>query len=417
MNIYKTIKELGRNAKAVTQSMRLLSTKKKNAALRILSKNIQTFSNEILDANKKDIENAKTNSLSSPLINRLSLTPQSIEGLVKSIEIITTLPDPIGKILDEWTQPNGLKFQKISVPLGVIAVIYESRPNVTVDAACIAMKSGNAVILRGGSDSFFSSKKLVEIIIKSFLEADLPAYAIQMIPTADREAIDHLVKMKEYVDIIIPRGGKNLIEKINSQSSIPVIKHLDGICHVYIDNYADMDKAKKVLFNSKMRRPEICGATETLLIDQRIKDYALTILQPLIGANCEIRGDKYIHSLHKNFVLASEQDWSTEYLDKILSVKIVDGLEGAIQHINKYSSGHTEAIITENSSNFTTFYKKIDSAIILQNASTQFADGGEFGFGAEIGISTDKLHVRGPVGSEHLTSYKYVVLGNGQVRT
>ena len=417
MNIYKTIKEFGRNAKRATQSMRLLSTKKKNDALRILSKNIQTFSNEILEANKKDIENAKNNLLSSHLINRLTLTSQSIEELVKSIGVIEILPDPIGKILDEWTQPNGLKFQKISVPLGVIAVIYESRPNVTVDAACIAMKSGNAIILRGGSDSFFSSNKLVEIIMKSFLQAELPAYAIQMIPTADREAIDHLLKMKEYVDIIIPRGGKNLIKKINSQSSIPVIKHLDGICHVYIDNYADMDKAKKVLFNSKMRRPEICGATETLLIDQRIKDYALSLLQPLIEANCQIRGDKYIQSLHKNFVLASEQDWSTEYLDKILSVKIVDGLEGAIQHINKYSSGHTEAIITENSSNFTTFYKNIDSAIILQNASTQFADGGEFGFGAEIGISTDKLHVRGPVGTEHLTSFKYIVKGDGHERS
>ena len=238
MNIQKTINELGRNAKAVTQSMRLLSAQKKNNALRILSKNIQTFSQEILDENKKDIENAKTNSLPSPLINRLTLNPQSIEGLIKSIEIIETLPDPIGKILEEWTRPNGLKFQKISVPLGVIAVIYESRPNVTVDAACIAMKSGNAIILRGGSDSFFSSNKLVEIIMKSFLEADLPAYAVQMIPTADREAIDHLVKMREYVDIIIPRGGKNLIERINSQSSIPVIKHLDGICHVYIDKYA-----------------------------------------------------------------------------------------------------------------------------------------------------------------------------------
>ena len=417
MNIQKTINELGRNAKAVTQSMRLLSTQKKNNALRILSKNIQTFSQEILDENKKDIENAKTNSLPSPLINRLTLNPQSIEGLIKSIEIIETLPDPIGKILEEWTRPNGLKFQKISIPLGVIAVIYESRPNVTVDAACIAMKSGNAIILRGGSDSFFSSNKLVEIIMKSFLEADLPAYAVQMIPTTDREAIDHLVKMREYVDIIIPRGGKNLIEKINSQSSIPVIKHLDGICHIYIDNYADMDKAKKVLFNSKMRRPEICGATETLLIDHSIKDYALNLLQPLIDANCEIRGDNYIHSLNKDFILASEKDWSTEYLDKILSVKIVDGLEGAIQHINKYSSGHTEAIITENSSNFTTFYKNIDSAIILQNASTQFADGGEFGFGAEIGISTDKLHVRGPVGTEHLTSFKYIVKGDGHERS
>ena len=416
MNIQKKVQELSRNAKIASHSIKLLSSNQKNNALRILAKNIQTFLKQILAANKKDIKNAKSKSLSSALINRLTLTPQSIEKLIKSIEDIIALPNPIGKILEEWTQPNGLKFQKVSVPLGVIGVIYESRPNVTVDAACIALKSGNAIILRGGSDCFYSSKKLVEIIIQSFVEADLPKHAIQMIPTINRKAVNYLLQMREYVDIIIPRGGKSLIEEINKQSSIPLIKHLDGICHVYIDKDADLNKAKKVLFNSKMRRPEICGATETLLIDKYIKDHALKFLLPLVEANCEIRGDDHIQTLHKNFILASEKDWSTEYLDKILSVKIVEGIEGAIQHINKYSSGHTEAIITENNSTFLKFYQNIDSAIILQNASTQFADGGEFGFGAEIGISTDKLHVRGPVGAAHLTSFKYIVKGDGHER-
>ncbi len=416
MKIKKTIQELGRNAKVAAQLLKTLSPGEKNKALSILSKNIQTSFKQILAANQQDIENAKNNHLSPPLINRLTLTPQSIESMIKSIENIIAIPDPIGKNLKEWTQPNGLKFQKISVPIGVIGVIYESRPNVTVDATCIALKSGNALILRGGSDSFYSSNKLVEIITQSFEQAHLPKNTVQMIPTVEREAVDLLIQMKEFIDIIIPRGGKNLIEKINSLSSIPVIKHLDGICHVYIDKDADLIKAKKVLFNSKMRRPEICGATETLLIDNFIKDQTLNLLQPLLKANCEIRGDDYICSLHKDFLSASEEDWSTEYLDKILSVKLVDGVGKAIEHINKYSSGHTEAIITENASTFSTFNKNIDSAIILQNASTQFADGGEFGFGAEIGISTDKLHVRGPVGAEHLTSFKYIVQGNGHER-
>jgi len=416
MNIQETIQEMGKNAKDASRLMKLLSLNKKNEALHTISKNIKSASEEILIANKKDIENAKKKSLLPPLINRLTLTPESIEGLVQSIKGIISLPDPIGKILEEWEQPNGLKFQKISVPLGVIGVIYESRPNVTVDATCIAIKSGNAIILRGGSDSFYSSKKLVEIIIQSFTETNLPVHTIQMIPTVDRKAVDYFLQMRDYVDVIIPRGGKGLIEIINEKSSIPVIKHLDGICHIYIDKDADLNKAKKVLFNSKMRRPEICGATETLLIDDSIKNQALNFLLPLLEAKCEIRGDNHINSLHKNFVLASEKDWSTEYLDKILSVKIVNGIEGAIKHINKYSSGHTEAIITENISTFATFHENIDSAIILQNASTQFADGGEFGFGAEIGISTDKLHVRGPVGAAHLTSFKYIVRGEGHER-
>ena len=416
MSIENNILELGKNAKKASLEVKLCSNDQKNAALSSLMKNISKNKDKILEANNMDIENGKKKSLSKPLINRLTLSEKSIEGLIKSIEDIITIPDPIGLTLEEWERPNGLKFRKISTPLGVLGVIYESRPNVTVDASCLSIKSGNSIILRGGSDSFHSSRELVSNITQSFNEAGLPNYCVQMIDTPEREAVDYLLKMKDYVDVIIPRGGKGLIEKINSSSKIPVIKHLDGICHVYVDKEADLKIAEKVVFNSKMRRPEICGAAETLLIDESIKDKAMEILSPLKEVNCEIRGDKFVQSLDKDFKIANEEDWSLEYLDKILSVKIVSGVDEAINHINNYSSGHTESIITNNYETFKKFYNKIDSAIILKNASTQFADGGEFGFGAEIGISTDKIHVRGPVGTKHLTTFKYVIDGNGQER-
>jgi len=417
MNIHNKVIELGQNAKIASKLTRTLSNKLRNKALQKLITNIKKNSSNILSSNRIDIENAHKISLSEPLINRLKMTDESVSGLIKSIEAIIELPDPINNVLDEWTQPNGLIFKKISIPIGVLGVIYESRPNVTVDAACIAIKSGNCLILRGGKDSFNTSNTLVKIISETFEEAGLPKYSIQMIPFVDREAVDSLIQMNDYVDVIIPRGGKNLIEKINSKSSIPVIKHLDGICHVFIDKEANIEKAKKIILNSKMRRPEICGATETLLIDKKIKQSATSILDILLESGCEIRGDEFIKSLNSNFKKATEEDWKTEYLDKILSVKLVSGVEGAINHINKYSSGHTEAIVTENEETFKQFYNNVDSAIILKNASTQFADGGEFGFGAEIGISTDKLHVRGPVGPQHLTSFKYVVHGNGHERS
>jgi len=416
MNIENNILELGKNAKKASLEIKLCSNDQKNAALSSLIKNISKNKDKILEANNMDIENGKKKSLSKPLINRLTLTDKSIEGLIKSIEDIITIPDPIGLTLEEWERPNGLKFRKISTPLGVLGVIYESRPNVTVDASCLSIKSGNSIILRGGSDSFYSSRELVSNITQSFTEAGLPNHCVQMIDTPERKAVDYLLKMKDYVDVIIPRGGKGLIEKINSSSKIPVIKHLDGICHVYVDKEADLKIAEKVVFNSKMRRPEICGAAETLLIDENIKDKAMEILSPLKEVNCEIRGDKFVQSLDKDFKIATEEDWSLEYLDKIISVKIVSGVDEAINHINNYSSGHTESIITNNNETFKKFYNKIDSAIILKNASTQFADGGEFGFGAEIGISTDKIHVRGPVGTKHLTTFKYVIDGNGQER-
>jgi len=416
MNIESSIIELGKKAKAASLEMKLCDTNQKNKALSKLIENLDKNRNEILNSNKIDLENARKKSLSNPLVNRLTLSDNSINSLIESIKDIITIPDPIGITLEEWERPNGLKFRKISTPLGVLGVIYESRPNVTVDASCLSIKSGNSIILRGGSDSFYTSKELVKNIIVAFKEVGLPSNCVQMIDTPEREAVDYLLQMRDYVDVIIPRGGKGLIEKINTSSKIPVIKHLDGICHVYVDEEADINIAERVVFNSKMRRPEICGAAETLLIDEKIKDKALKILKPLKDVNCEIRGDKFIKSLDNDFKLADEEDWSMEYLNKIFSVKLVSGVEDAINHINKYSSGHTESIITENEKTFEKFYNQIDSAIILKNASTQFADGGEFGFGAEIGISTDKIHVRGPVGTKHLTTFKYVVNGNGQER-
>ena len=416
MSILQTINELGKKAKNASIRLRVLQREKKKIAYEHLEKNIKDKASEILIANKLDIEHAICNNLSKPLINRLKVTDETISGIIKSIIEIKKQPDPIGEILENWEQPNGLKFSKISVPLGVLGVIYESRPNVTIDASCLALKSNNALILRGGSDSFHTSKQLVSIITESFNEAGLPNDIIQMIPTTNREAVDHLLEMNNYVNVIIPRGGKSLIKKINEKSKIPVIKHLEGLCHVYVDKEANLEIAKNVILNSKLRRPEICGAAETLLIDTALKDKALELIQPLYEAGCKIKGDDFIKSLNNNFELANSEDWSTEYLDRIISIKIVDGVGGAIDHINNFSSNHTESIITENEQTFSNFYNNIDSAIILKNASTQFADGGEFGFGAEIGISTDKLHVRGPVGAKHLTTFKYIVHGNGQLR-
>ena len=416
MSVIDIIKRLGINAKKASVKLTNVHNEKKNEALDILKQNLKKFSSEIIDINKKDIENAYSMKLSIAMIDRLTLNEDRINIMISNLNEIINLRDPVGIVLSEWDRPNGLHIKKITVPLGVIGIIYESRPNVTVDASAIAIKAGNAVILRGGKDSFHSSQKLNEIINKSFSKAGLPENTVQMVPIPERAAVDEMLKLDSYIDIIIPRGGKSLIQKVKDKSSIPIIKHFGGICHVYVDKDADISIAKNVIFNSKMRRPGICGAAETLLIDKAISKNARDLLTELTDAKCEIRGDTYIQSLDKKFKKATEEDWKTEYLDKIISVKIVDGINGAVEHINSFSSGHTESIITENSETSQFFFNNIDSAIILQNASTQFADGGEFGFGAEIGISTDKLHVRGPVGSEHLTSFKYIIHGSGQVR-
>ena len=410
------IEIIGFKAKKASELMSNITGDQKNNALFELKKNLNSFKSDLIEANKIDINNAKSAKLSSSIIDRLSLNQDSINGMISGLEEIIELENPIGRIISEWIRPNGLLIKKISVPLGVIGIIYESRPNVTIDASSIAVKAGNAIILRGGKDSFYSSHKLNEIINFSFKAADLPDNVVQMIPSPDRSEVDKMLKLDSYIDVIIPRGGKDLIKTIKEKSSIPVIKHLDGICHVYVEKNANINKAKNIIFNSKMRRPSICGAAETLLIDESLYKYCNELLEPLIKAGCEIRGEENIIKLNSSFKKATETDWETEYLEKIISVKIVKGIDEAIDHINKYSSSHTESIITENKEKFEKFYQNINSAIILHNASTQFADGGEFGFGAEIGISTDKLHVRGPVGAEHLTSFKYVVFGNGQVR-
>ena len=416
MSNKEEILKLGIKARKASGLLSNISGEQKNLALEKLKLNLNSLSKELIEINKIDIKNAIKMQLSSAMIDRLSLTSDRIMNMINSLNEIIKLRDPIGNIISEWDRPNGLHIQKISVPIGVIGIIYESRPNVTIDASAIAIKAGNCVILRGGKDSFHSSQKLNEIIIKSFKEAHLPANIVQMIASPERSAVDEMLKLDKYIDVIIPRGGKSLIKKIKENSSIPVIKHLDGICHIFVEKNANLDMAKKVIHNSKMRRPGICGAVESLLIDESLKDNVLEILKPLIESGCEIRGDEYICKLNNNFIKAKTEDWQTEYLDKIISVKIVNGVQDAVDHINCFSSGHTESIITEDKNIFEIFYKKINSAIILHNASTQYADGGEFGFGAEIGISTDKLHVRGPVGAEHLTSFKYVIHGNGQVR-
>ncbi len=410
------VAELGVKAKKASLELSNIESSKKNLALEKLKKELEINTKELININKEDIENANSMNLSNAMIDRLALNENRIEGIIKSLDDIINLKDPIGLVLSEWDRPNGLKIKKMSVPLGVIGIIYESRPNVTVDASAIAMKAGNAVILRGGKDSFFSSQKLNHIINNAFSKAGLPDNVVQMIPKPEREFVDEMLKLDKYIDVIIPRGGKSLIQNVKQNSTIPVIKHLDGICHVFVDKDADISIAEKVVFNSKMRRPGICGAAETLLIHKKKSDDALKIIEKLVEAGCEIRGDVFIQSLNSKFSQATDEDWSTEYLEKIISVKIVEDVDEAINHINTFGSGHTESIITNNSETFDTFQKKINSAIILQNASTQYADGGEFGFGAEIGISTDKLHVRGPVGAEHLTSFKYVIVGNGQVR-
>jgi len=417
MNNIKKILNLGINAKKASSLLSNISGKKKNEGIEELKKNLNKFSEDLIAVNKIDIKNALSNKISSAKIDRLTLNVDRIKDMVKSLDEIIKLKDPVGCVISEWRRPNGLHIQKISIPLGVIGVIYESRPNVAVDASAISIKSGNAIILRGGKDSFFSSQKLKEIVDLSFSSAGLPDNIVQMIDTPDRSSVEEMLKLDKYIDVIIPRGGKNLIKLVKETSSIPVIKHLEGICHVFIEKNADLSKAKKLIFNSKMRRPGICGAAETLLIDKSLYANASELLQPLVDANCEIRGDEFIVELNPIFKKAKKEDWETEYLDKIISVKLVDGVQQAIAHINQYSSGHTESIITESNEIFKQFYQQINSAIILQNASTQFADGGEFGFGAEIGISTDKLHVRGPVGAEHLTTFKYVIHGNGQERS
>jgi glutamate-5-semialdehyde dehydrogenase len=410
--------EIGRNARIGARALAIARPEQKRTALLTAAGAINAHRQKILAANALDMEAARTKGISSAFLDRLALNDQRIDGIVEAVRTIAELPDPVGTVMAEWVRPNGLQIERVRTPLGVIGVIFESRPNVTADAGSLCIKSGNAVILRGGSDSVHSSRAIVECMLDGLHAAGLPEECIQLVPTTDRAAVGEMLKgLDGNIDVIVPRGGKTLVARVQTEARVPVFAHLEGLVHVYIDKAADLDKAVAVTLNAKMRRTGICGAAETLLVH---KDVVETHLRPIIAAlvakGCEIRGDATVMSLIPEAIEATEEDWKTEYEDAIISVKIVDSLEAAIAHIGHYSSHHTEAIISEDPTAVEKFFNEIDSAILVHNASTQFADGGEFGFGGEIGIATGKMHARGPVGVEQLTSFKYRVRGDGQLR-
>ncbi len=416
-DIAAVMRSLGEAARGAASALAVASTDMKSAALVAAAAAIRANAAGILAANAKDMEAAQGRDLSAALLDRLELDDARVEGMAKGLEEVAELPDPVGAVMAQWSRPNGLDISRVRVPLGVIGIIYESRPNVTADAGGLCLKSGNAAILRGGSESFHSSTAIAYCLAQGLEQAGLPKGCIQLVPTRDRAAVGEMLTMTDCIDVIIPRGGRSLIERVSAESRVPVIKHLDGNCHVYVHGGADLDMARKVVLNAKMRRTGICGAAETLLIDESVlKSHLPPILDDLAGAGCEVRGDEKATALDERIVPATDADWDTEYLDAIISVALVDGVDGAISHIAQHSSHHTESIVTENAERAAQFLNEVDSAIVMHNASTQFADGGEFGMGAEIGISTGRLHARGPVGVEQLTTFKYVVRGSGQTR-
>jgi len=409
---------IGSAAREASRAMREADDAVKTKALREAAKAIRAHSPEILAANAKDIEAAKASGLAAPLQERLALNPARIEAMAKGVEEVSGQADPNGRELARWSRPNGLDIARVATPIGVIGIIYESRPNVTADAGAIALKAGNVAILRGGSDSLHSSSAIHAAMAEGLNEAGLPEAAIQYIRNTDRAAVGLMLEgLNGAIDLIIPRGGKGLTGRVMREARVPVLAHLEGLCHVYVHDKADLAMARKIVLNAKMRRTSICGAAETLLLDSRIlSSHGLPILQDLAAAGCEIRGDGAVRGIFPTAKPATEEDWKTEYLDAIIAVRVVDGLEAAIAHIEHYGSHHTDAIVTDDAQAADKFLNALDSAIVLWNASTQFADGREFGMGAEIGIGTGKLHARGPVGVEQLTTFKYVVRGNGQVR-
>jgi glutamate-5-semialdehyde dehydrogenase len=409
---------LGRAALEAARVLALASSAQKDAALAAAAGAVRAARAGILSANALDMAAAAAREPGRARLERLHLDAARVEAIARSIDEVRALPDPIGSVAAEWQRPNGLTIRRVRVPLGVIGLIYESRPNVTADAGALCLKSGNAVILRGGSDSGHSSRALHECLVAGLKAAGLPAACIQLVPSADREAVGYmLARMGDYLDVIVPRGGKALVRRVQQEARVPVIGHLEGNCHVYIDKDADLGMARAIVLNAKMRRTGICGAAETLLVDAACAATHLApVLQDLLQAGCEVRGDEQAQRADARVRPASEEDWYTEYLEAIIAAKVVAGVDGAIEHISRYGSAHTEAIVTANQATAARFLARIDSAIVLHNASTQFADGGEFGMGAEIGISTDRFHARGPVGVEQLTSYKYLVSGSGQVR-
>ena len=417
IDVEAVMERLARDARAAARALGAHGAEDKNRALRAAARQIRASEDALLAANAKDLAVVDNARLTEAFVDRLELTPARIEAMAAGIEAVAALDDPVGDVIASWDRPNGLHIERVRVPLGVIGIIYESRPNVTADAGALCLKSGNAAILRGGSESYHSSNAIMDCLQAGLAEAGLPPAAIQMVPTTDRAAVGAMLTMADLIDIIVPRGGKSLIERVQRESRIPVIAHLDGNCHVYVERSADPETARSVAFNAKMRRPGICGAAETLLVDRAIApDVLPPILDDLARAGCELRGCDETRALDGRVVPAEDSDWDTEYLEAIIAVKQVEGLDDAIAHINTHGSHHTDAIVTADETAAERFLGAVDSAIVLHNASTQFADGGEFGMGAEIGISTGRLHARGPVGVEQLTTFKYVVRGSGQVR-
>lgn len=416
-NLHQLMHQLGRHAREAGRLLSEAPRAQKDDALQYAATALRKNTGAILAANKEDMDAGRAKGLDAAMLDRLELNPKRIEAMAKGLEDIATLEDPVGKELTSWQRPNGLIIARVSVPLGVIGIIYESRPNVTADAGALCIKSGNAAILRGGSESAHSSQAIVACLHEGLKAAGLPEAAVQMVPTQDREAVGLMLTMTESIDVIVPRGGKGLCKRVMEESRIPTILHLDGNCHSYVHAKASPELARSVLLNAKMRRTGICGATESLVVDSALTNTLLPqLVDDLIQAGCEVRGDVPTQQVDKRVKPASDSDWGTEYLAPIISVKIVQGLDEAVDWVNTHSSHHTDAIITEDTEAAQTFLKRVDSAIVMHNTSTQFADGGEFGMGAEIGISTGRLHARGPVGVEQLTTYKYVVKGNGQVR-
>src|SRR6266540_6014442 len=417
-DIASTMRDMGVRARAAARNLALASGEQKNLALGAMARALRDRRSEITAANTEDIGEAEAGGATAAFVDRLALDDQRIEGMAAGLEAVRRLPDPLGTVMESWTRPNGMTIERVRVPLGVVGVIYESRPNVTADAGALCLKAGNTVILRSGSESFRSARAIHAALADGLRNAALPVDAIQLVPTRERAAVGMMLSgLDGAIDVLVPRGGKDLVARVQAEARVPVFAHLEGVCHVYIDRAAELDMAKDIVLNAKMRRTGICGAAETLLVDRAVAGTHLKpLLAMLIDAGCEVRGDTETQAADPRVRRATEDDWSTEYLDAIIAAKVVDGLDAAIEHIGCYGSHHTDAIVTADRAAAEKFLAQVDSAVVLHNASTQFADGGEFGFGAEIGIATGRLHARGPVGVEQLTSFKYRVRGSGQIR-
>ena len=412
------MRAIGLAAREAARGLALASSEAKNTALTAAAEAIRSQTAAVLAANERDLNEAASAGVSAAFLDRLLLDPQRIEAIAKGLEEVARLADPVGEVMARWTRPNGLSIERVRVPLGVVGIIYESRPNVTADAGGLCLKSGNAAILRGGSDSHHSSRAIQVCLARGLREAGLPESAVQLVPTTDREAVGLMLRgLDGAIDVIVPRGGKSLVARVQDEARVPVFAHLEGVCHTYVDRSADLGMARAIVLNAKLRRTGVCGATETLLVDREAPaGHLAALIGALADAGCEVRGDAAAQAADRRVVPASEEDWSAEYLDAIIAVRVIDGVEGAIAHVQKYGSQHTDAIVADDRAAAERFLAGLDSAIVLHNASTQFADGGEFGMGAESGIATGRMHARGPVGVEQLTTFKYVVRGTGQIR-